>query len=77
LTGPWGFGLVGGAFTCGIASAVMGVIGLIEGIVYLTKTPEGLIVDKGFDDEPFCADQPAANQRQPPLQAEASELIHP
>lgn len=32
--------LVGGAVTCGVASFVMGVIGLIEGIIYLTKTPE-------------------------------------
>ena len=27
-------------FTCGIAGFVMGVIGVIEGIVYLTQTPE-------------------------------------
>ena len=26
--------------TCGIAGFVMGVIGIIEGIMYLTKTPE-------------------------------------
>jgi TM2 domain-containing membrane protein YozV len=32
--------VVGGVVTCGIASFVMGVIGLIEGIIYLTKTPE-------------------------------------
>ncbi len=32
--------LVGGVVTCGVASFVMGVIGLIEGIIYLTKTPE-------------------------------------
>jgi TM2 domain-containing membrane protein YozV len=32
--------LAGGAVTCGVASFVMGVIGLIEGIIYLTKTPE-------------------------------------
>jgi len=32
--------LAGGLITCGIASFVMGVIGLIEGIIYLTKTPE-------------------------------------
>jgi TM2 domain-containing membrane protein YozV len=32
--------LVGGVLTCGVASGVMGVIGLIEGIIYLTKTPE-------------------------------------
>ena len=30
--------LAGGVVTCGIASFVMGVIGLIEGIIYLTKT---------------------------------------
>ena len=30
--------LAGGAITCGIASFVMGVIGLIEGVIYLTKT---------------------------------------
>ena len=32
--------LAGGVVTCGAASFVMGVIGLIEGIIYLTKTPE-------------------------------------
>ena len=32
--------LAGGAVTCGVASFVMGVIGLIEGIIYLTKTPQ-------------------------------------
>ena len=26
--------------TCGVAGFVMGVIGIIEGIIYLTKTPE-------------------------------------
>ena len=26
--------------SCGIASFVTGVIGLVEGIIYLTKTPE-------------------------------------
>lgn len=30
----------GGVVTCGVASFVMGVIGLIEGIIYLTKTTE-------------------------------------
>ncbi len=30
--------LVGGVLTCGVASFVMGVIGLIEGIIYLSKT---------------------------------------
>jgi TM2 domain-containing membrane protein YozV len=32
--------LVGGVVTYGVASFVIGVIGLIEGIIYLTKTPE-------------------------------------
>jgi TM2 domain-containing membrane protein YozV len=30
--------LAGGLVTCGVASFVIGVIGLIEGIIYLTKT---------------------------------------
>jgi TM2 domain-containing membrane protein YozV len=30
----------GGIFTCGISSGVMGVIGLVEGIVYLTKSDQ-------------------------------------
>ena len=30
--------LVGGFFTCGIATSVVGLVGLIEGIIYLTKT---------------------------------------
>ena len=32
--------VAGGVVTCGVASFVMGVIGLIEGIIYLTKSPE-------------------------------------
>jgi Predicted membrane protein len=32
--------IAGGVVTCGAASFVMGVIGLIEGVIYLTKTPE-------------------------------------
>jgi TM2 domain-containing membrane protein YozV len=30
--------IVLGIFTCGIGASVMGIIGLIEGIIYLTKT---------------------------------------
>ena len=30
--------LVGGFFTCGIATSVVGLVGLIEGIIYLTKS---------------------------------------
>lgn len=32
--------LVGSIITCGISAAVMSIIGLIEGIIYLTKTDE-------------------------------------
>ena len=32
--------LVGGIITCGSATSVMGVIGLVEGILYLTKSDE-------------------------------------
>ena len=35
--------IVGGAVTCGIGYGVMGVIGLIEGIMYLTKTDEEFV----------------------------------
>jgi TM2 domain-containing membrane protein YozV len=35
--------LIGGFFTCGIASAAMHVIGLIEGILYLCKTDEEFV----------------------------------
>ena len=33
-------GLAGGVVTCGVATAVMSIIGLIEGIIYLTKTTD-------------------------------------
>lgn len=32
--------IIVGIFTCGIATGVMGVIGLIEGIIYLTKSDQ-------------------------------------
>lgn len=32
--------LIAGAITCGIATAVMSIIGLIEGIMYLTKSDD-------------------------------------
>lgn len=32
--------LVGGALTCGAITGAVGIIGLIEGILYLTKTDE-------------------------------------
>ena len=35
--------LVAGIFTCGLSTAVMGVIGLIEGIIYLTKSDREFI----------------------------------
>ena len=32
--------LIGGIFTCGIAAAIVQIIGLIEGIIYLTRSEE-------------------------------------
>ena len=32
--------IVAGVLTCGVASAVMAIIGLIEGIIYLTMSAE-------------------------------------
>ncbi|MBK9576892.1 MAG: TM2 domain-containing protein [Fibrobacterota bacterium] len=32
--------VLGGVVTCGASTGVMGVIGLVEGIIYLTKTDE-------------------------------------
>lgn len=32
-----------GFFTCGIGSAIVGVIGLVEGIIYLTKSDEEFV----------------------------------
>lgn len=36
-------GVLGGILTCGVASFVMWIIGLIEGIVYLTKSDEEFV----------------------------------
>jgi TM2 domain-containing membrane protein YozV len=35
--------IVGGILTCGIAAGVMHIIGLIEGIIYLTKSDEEFV----------------------------------
>jgi TM2 domain-containing membrane protein YozV len=35
--------LVGTLLTCGIAGAVFGIIGLVEGIIYLTKSDEEFV----------------------------------
>lgn len=35
--------LLGGSFTCGLGYGLFGVIGLIEGILYLTKTDEEFV----------------------------------
>lgn len=35
--------IVGGILTCGVASGVMHLIGLIEGIIYLTKSDEEFV----------------------------------
>ncbi|MCS6782816.1 MAG: hypothetical protein RMI89_04305 [Gloeomargarita sp. SKYBB_i_bin120] len=34
---------MGGLLTCGLASAATGIIGLIEGIIYLTKSDEEFV----------------------------------
>lgn len=41
-----------GAFTCGIGASIMGVVGLIEGIIYLTKS------DQEFYDTYIAAKKP-------------------
>jgi TM2 domain-containing membrane protein YozV len=35
--------VVVGIFTCGVGASVMGIIGLIEGIIYLTKSDEDFV----------------------------------
>ena len=35
--------LVGGLFTCGIASMVIHVIGIVEGVIYLTKSDQDFV----------------------------------
>ncbi|MBA3241625.1 MAG: TM2 domain-containing protein [Acidobacteria bacterium] len=35
--------LVGGFLTCGLGSIAVGIIGLVEGIIYLTKTDEEFV----------------------------------
>ncbi|BAU13321.1 TM2 domain-containing protein [Leptolyngbya sp. NIES-3755] len=35
--------LVGGVVTCGIAALVMMIIGIVEGVIYLTKTDEEFV----------------------------------
>lgn len=32
--------IVGGILTCGVAASVVGVVGLVEGIIYLTKSDQ-------------------------------------
>lgn len=39
--------------TCGVGAAVMGVIGLIEGIIYLTKTEEQFYVEYELQQKPW------------------------
>ena len=45
--------LVGGFFTCGIASAVVSVIGIVEGIIYLTKSDEEFVQTYIIDKKPW------------------------
>ena len=35
--------VLAGALTCGIAAGIVGIIGLIEGILYLTKSDEDFV----------------------------------
>jgi len=35
--------IIGGIFTCGIASTAVWIIGLVEGIIYLTKSDEDFV----------------------------------
>lgn len=35
--------LIGGVVTCGAAAGVTGIIGLVEGIIYLTKSDEEFV----------------------------------
>lgn len=35
--------VIGGVFTCGISTAVFALIGLVEGIIYLTKSDEDFV----------------------------------
>ncbi|HYE15200.1 MAG TPA: NINE protein [Pyrinomonadaceae bacterium] len=35
--------IVGGILTCGLASAAVGIVGLVEGIIYLTKSDEEFV----------------------------------
>ncbi len=35
--------IVVGIFTCGVGASLMGLIGLIEGIIYLTKSDEDFV----------------------------------
>ena len=44
--------LVGGLLTCGIVSGIVGIFGLVEGILYLTKT------DQQFVDEYITSKKP-------------------
>ena len=36
-------GVVGGFVTCGVSTGVMGIIGIIEGIIYLTKSDDEFV----------------------------------
>jgi TM2 domain-containing membrane protein YozV len=45
--------LVGGFFTCGAVTAAMGIIGLVEGILYLTKTDEEFVATYITNQKPW------------------------
>ena len=41
--------IIGGIVTCGVASLVMGIIGIIEGIMYLTKSDDDFYQQYGVE----------------------------
>ena len=45
--------LVVGAFTCGVGASLMGIVGLIEGIIYLTKSDEEFYNTYQVEDKPW------------------------
>lgn len=45
--------LLGGVLTLGLASGVMGIIGLIEGILYLTKSDEQFVNEYVVNKKPW------------------------
>ncbi len=49
LTNPAIIMLLVTVLTCGLGGAVMGIIGLVEGVIYLTKTDEEFYREYGVE----------------------------